>query len=117
MYDETDRSSLSAKNRTLLMISVSKVTLTFSFKGFMSITSRKNTAQCIILFYPTLSHKSISGGLERFLCACLEGTGGGGRALLDQLLECVNRIESLNCERYFREGCVYTLKFLTQGLC
>lgn len=44
--------------------------------------------------------------------AHLEGAGGGGRALLDQLLECVNRIESLNCERYFREGCVYTLKFL-----
>lgn len=55
--------------------------------------------------------------LEHLLCACLEGAGGGGRALLDQLLECVNRIESLNCERYFREGYVYTLKFLAQGLC
>lgn len=43
--------------------------------------------------------------------------GGEGRALLEQLLDCIEQIEALNCERYFREGYAYTLKFLAQGLC
>ena len=56
--------------------------------------------------------------LEHLLRGRLDGAGDAESwALLDQLLECVNQIESLNCEQYFREGYAYTLRFLAQGLC
>lgn len=55
---------------------------------------------------------------ERQLRSRLEDAGDNESwILLDQLLECINQIESLSCELYFREGYAYTLKFLAQGLC
>ena len=55
--------------------------------------------------------------LERRLSEHLGDADAEGRALLEQLLACIEQIGVLDCERYFREGYSYTLKFLAQGLC